>query len=71
VSGTPPRMTAGPAPVLRPGERFLTPTQVAAALQVSRATVYGLISRGELRARRVGLQLRVSQADLDAFLGTV
>jgi excisionase family DNA binding protein len=68
VAGSPPDMTPGPAPVLRPGERFLTPAQVAAALQVSRATVYRLIDRGELRARRVGLQLRVLAADLNAFL---
>jgi putative molybdopterin biosynthesis protein len=61
-------MTPGPAPVLRPGERLLTPAQVAAALQLSRATVYALIERGELRARRVGLQLRVRKPDLDAFL---
>jgi excisionase family DNA binding protein len=39
-------------------------------LQVSRATVYALIERGELRARRVGLQLRIVAADLDAFLRT-
>jgi putative molybdopterin biosynthesis protein len=61
-------MTPGPAPVLRPRERFLTPADVAAVLQVSRATVYALIERGELRARRVGLQLRISGADLDGFL---
>jgi excisionase family DNA binding protein len=48
----------------------MTPSQVAAALQVSRATVYGLIGRGELLARRARLQLRVLSADLDAFLRT-
>jgi excisionase family DNA binding protein len=46
----------------------LTPAQVAEALQVSRAKVYEMIERNELRARRVGLQLRVLGADLDAFL---
>jgi putative molybdopterin biosynthesis protein len=61
-------MTPGPAPVLRPGERFLTPADVAAVLQVSRATVYALIERGELRAWRVGLQLRILAADLDSYL---
>jgi excisionase family DNA binding protein len=67
VSQIPPNMTPVPAPVLRPGERFLTPADVAAALQVSRATVYALIERGELRARRVGLHLRVLAADLDSL----
>jgi putative molybdopterin biosynthesis protein len=64
-------MTPGPAPVLRRGERFLTPADVAAALQVSRATVYALLARGELRAKRVGLQLRILGADLDAYLETI
>jgi putative molybdopterin biosynthesis protein len=62
-------MTPVPAPVLRTRERFLTPADVAAVLQVSRATVYALIERGELRAVRVGLQLRVAPGDLQAFLG--
>ena len=61
-------MTPGPAPVLRPRERFLTPADVAAALQVSRATVYALIERGQLRATRVGLQLRLRARDLQAYL---
>jgi putative molybdopterin biosynthesis protein len=61
-------MTPGPAPVLRPGERFLTPAEVAAALQVSRATVYALIERGDLPARRVGLQLRLPARALEDLL---
>jgi hypothetical protein len=36
-------------------------------LQVSRATVYGFIGRCELRAVRVGLQLRVAPCDVQAF----
>jgi len=67
----PTRYDAGPAPALRPGERLLTPADVAAALQVSRATVYALVERGELRARRVELQLRILGADLEAFLRTI
>jgi excisionase family DNA binding protein len=30
-----------------------------------------MIERGELRARRVGLQLRLLAADLDAFLRSI
>jgi len=33
------------------GSIFLTPTEVAARLKVSRATIYALIERGELTAR--------------------
>ena len=47
---------------------WLTPAEVAAKLQVSRATVYALIGRGELRATRVGLSLRVHAGPLAAFL---
>ena len=57
------------APVARPAEgRFLTPADVAARLQVSRATVYALIERGELVARRVGLALRIHYRELEEFL---
>jgi excisionase family DNA binding protein len=61
------RATEVPAPVLRPGERFLTPAEVAGLLQVSRATVYGLIGRGLLRAVRVGLQLRVAPLEVERW----
>jgi excisionase family DNA binding protein len=37
-------------------------------LQVSRATVYSFIKRSELRAVRVGLQLRLAPGDVQAFL---
>jgi excisionase family DNA binding protein len=63
------RTTRFGAPVARTSEAvFLTPTEVAARLQVSRATVYALISRGELVARRVGLALRIGIRELEAFL---
>ena len=47
---------------------WFTPAEVAAKLRVSRATVYGLIGRGELPATRVGLSLRVHSRPLAAFL---
>jgi len=37
-------------------------------LNVSRATVYALIKRGEIGGKRVGLTIRVHIADLAAFL---
>lgn len=47
--------------------RALTPTEVADRLQVAKNTVYELIKRGELRGYRVGNQVRVDEADLEAF----
>ncbi len=63
------RTTPFGAPVARPSEGvFLTPAEVAARLRVSRATVYALIERCELVARRGGLALRVGTEELEAFL---
>jgi excisionase family DNA binding protein len=59
------------APVARLGrgaEAWFGPAEVAARLNVSRATVYALVKSGELRHRRVGLQIRVPLAALEAFL---
>lgn len=42
--------------------------QVAEILQVSVHTVRRLIKEKKLRAIRVGIQLRVTQEDLDHFL---
>ena len=43
---------------------------VARRLNVSRATTYRLLNRGELRAVRVGGQLRVDPAELEQWLRT-
>ncbi|MFL5408976.1 MAG: helix-turn-helix domain-containing protein [Myxococcales bacterium] len=42
---------------------------MAARLKVSRATVYALVKSGQLRHRRVGLQIRVPLSALADFLG--
>jgi len=52
-------------------QRALTPTEVAERLQVAKNTVYELIKRGELRGYRVGNQVRVDEADLEAFRNPV
>jgi excisionase family DNA binding protein len=44
------------------------PSEVAARLKVNRATVYALVKSGQLRHRRVGLQIRVPLSALDEFL---
>jgi excisionase family DNA binding protein len=50
-------------------DALLTAVEVAVRLKVSRATVYPLIERGALAARRVGLSLRIEVGELEAFLG--
>jgi len=46
----------------------LTPREAAARLIVSLSTVRREIDRGELRARRVGRQLRIDPADFCRYL---
>jgi excisionase family DNA binding protein len=52
---------------------FLTASQVAERLGLTRQTVYALVERGALRATRLGTgpkaHLRIRQADYDAFVG--
>ncbi len=59
------------APVARLGrgvETWIGPSEVAARLKVSQATVYALVKSGELHHRRVGLQIRVPLSALEEFL---
>ncbi|GAB4561867.1 MAG: SPFH domain-containing protein [Anaerolineae bacterium] len=46
----------------------MTPAEAAAYLRVSEADVLSLIESGELKARRIGSQIRISKAALDDFL---
>jgi excisionase family DNA binding protein len=50
-----------------PDVSLLTVGEVAAALRVSRMTVYRLIHAGEITAIRVGRSVRVSAASLRSF----
>lgn len=43
---------------------YLTPHEAAKELNVNVQTVYSLIESGNLKARRVGRQLRIEPADL-------
>jgi putative molybdopterin biosynthesis protein len=47
---------------------LLTAEEVARQLRIKKYTVYELIKRGELPSSKVGKQVRVSQADIDAYL---
>jgi excisionase family DNA binding protein len=50
------------------GTVLLTPADVAHIARISRDTVYREISRGELRAKHVGGQLRVAPVDFLRWL---
>jgi excisionase family DNA binding protein len=47
---------------------LMTVREVAAKLNVSTATVYGLCERGELSHLRVSNAIRIAPAELDAFM---
>jgi excisionase family DNA binding protein len=47
---------------------LLTIKDVMTRLQVSRATIYRLIERGELKPFKIGRSLRFDEHDLDAFI---
>lgn len=50
--------------------RFLTVTEVATMLRVSKMTVYRLVHAGELPAIRVGRSFRVPHHAVDNYLKT-
>lgn len=50
-------------------DKVYTTQEVATKLKIKKTTVYELIKRGELKANKVGKQLRVSQQQLDQYLG--
>ena len=63
-------MTAGPV-LQRPAPRtvsFLTVTEVAAIMRVSKMTVYRLVHGGELAAVRVGRSFRVPEPAVRDYL---
>lgn len=47
---------------------MLTVTQVAQRLGVCLSTTYAIIARGDLPAHRIGAAIRVSEADLAAYI---
>lgn len=49
-------------------QRLLTVAEVAAAMRVSKMTVYRLIRGGRMRAIRVGRNYRVRPEDLETYL---
>jgi excisionase family DNA binding protein len=64
-------VAAGPAmqrPAPRAAVSFLTVTEVAAIMRVSKMTVYRLVHAGELAAVRVGRSFRVPEPAVRAYL---
>jgi excisionase family DNA binding protein len=49
-------------------ENLLTLTDVATRLNISRMTAYRMVKAGKLPAVRVGRNLRIRPADLEAFI---
>lgn len=47
---------------------MLTPKETQEALRISRATFTRLVAKGEVRAARVGGQLRVSVSEIERLL---
>jgi excisionase family DNA binding protein len=47
---------------------FLTPTEAAGRLRVSKMTVYRLIHGGHLPAVQIGKAFRIRAADLESYL---
>lgn len=47
---------------------LLTSKQVAERIQLSRSVISRLCSSGQLAHHRIGMSLRISEADLEAFL---
>jgi excisionase family DNA binding protein len=61
-------MTASPQPGRLAPPRLLSVTAVAERLDLSTKTIRRCITAGTLPVHRLGRQLRVSEADLLAFL---
>ena len=50
------------------GEKLLTAKETAEILKVRKNTVYDMIKRGDLKASKLGKQLRIRQEDLDFYI---
>ena len=50
------------------GEKLFTAKEAAEILKVRKNTVYDMIKRGDLKASKLGKQLRIRQEDLDVYI---
>ena len=49
-------------------EKLLTAKEAAEILKVRKNTVYDMIKRGDLKASKLGKQLRIRQGDLEFYI---
>ncbi len=63
-----PAAAQGAAPAAGAPPDVMTVAEAAAYLRVSEADVQAMIDSGEIKARRIGSQVRISKAALDEFL---
>jgi excisionase family DNA binding protein len=61
-----PQQPAAPSPASTPG--VMTLEEAAAYLKVSPADVEAIINSGDLKARQIGTQYRISKEAIDAYL---
>lgn len=50
--------------------RWYTPAEVAEMLKISEATTWRMLREGKMESTKVGQQYRISQDQLDCFLGS-
>jgi excisionase family DNA binding protein len=71
TAATPPPIpgaTPPPLPSAAPAVDILTPAQVAQTLGVSEADVIATIEAGDIKAKKIGTQYRITKAAMDEFL---
>ncbi|MCF7789104.1 MAG: SPFH domain-containing protein [Prosthecobacter sp.] len=68
AGGAAPPPLPGAAPAAAPSVEILTPAQVAQALGVTEADVISSIEGGDIKAKKIGTQYRITKAALDEFL---
>ena len=64
----PPPLPGAAAPAAAPAIDILTPAQVAQTLGVTEADVVSSIESGDIKAKKIGSQYRITKAALDEFL---
>jgi excisionase family DNA binding protein len=67
-AATPPPLPGAAAPAAAPSVDILTPAQVAQTLGVTEADVLSSIEGGQIKAKKIGTQYRITKAALDEFL---
>ncbi len=67
----PPAQQAAPvAPTGGPTPEVMTPSEAAAYLKVSEADIMSMIQGGQIKAKQMGTQYRISKKALDDFLNS-